>query len=90
MLSIKTGPTSKTWSSPLGAFQAARVSNLIHTRFHMQDNGIPVFLVHGELKKKDRSIICKLANLAREIVGGSIYRGRAHPIEGWTKTAIWN
>jgi len=32
--------------------------------------GIRVFLVHGELKKKDRSIILQLANLASRYRAG--------------------
>lgn len=58
MLTVKTGPNiTDVIQCPLGAFKLPNVENLIHTMFHVNDKGEPVFLIHGEMKKKNRQTV---------------------------------
>lgn len=83
MLSIKTGPgADDVVQCPMGAFKLPGVEELVHTRFWQDSKNRPCFLIHSEVKKRDRHILLELAAETRRIVAAeSIYRGRAIKLE---------
>jgi ATPase family associated with various cellular activities (AAA) len=78
MLSIKTGPgIDDVVQCPLGQFVLPGVDAPVNTMFWNNENGIPCFLIHAQVKKKHRHLVLELANEARRIIREeSIYRGR--------------
>lgn len=79
MISVKTGVNpDDVVQCPLGAFALPGVDDQVHTTFHTNDRGVVQFLVHGQVKKRDRHIILELVTEARRIVKEeSIYRGKS-------------
>lgn len=80
MLSVKTGPgVDDVMQCPLGQFKLPGVNERINTMFHMMRGRNPraVFLIYGEVRKRNRHLILELANEARKIVAAeSIYRSK--------------
>lgn len=79
MLSVKTGFRDEdVIQCPMGAFKLPGVDAPIKTLIGPYGvNDAVVFLVHGEIKKKDRHIILELTTEARRILKTeSIYKGR--------------
>jgi len=77
MMSIKTGHRdTDVVQCPMGEFKLPGLDENIHTRFHATDKGMQ-FLIHGDIKKRDKHIVLELATLAREYLRTeSIYRGK--------------
>lgn len=78
MVSIKTGikPTDVV-QCPIGQFKLPNVDEPVNAIFHMDDKGRPIFLIHGQVKKRDRHVLLELATVTRRIVREeSIYRGK--------------
>lgn len=79
MLSIKTGiGANDVVQCPMGKIRLPGVKDTIKTQFWRRAPKDPVvFLVHGEIKKKDRHIVLELTTLARQILKTeSIYLGK--------------
>lgn len=77
MVSVKIGPKdSDVMQCPLGRFMLPGVDKPVNAIFYENDKG-PCFLIHGEVRKKDRHVLLELATLTRRIVKEqSIYKGR--------------
>lgn len=78
MLTVKIGyGVDDVMQCPLGAFKLPGVEELVNTTFSNDSKGNPVFVVYGEIKKKDRHTILELVTEARKIVREeSIYKGK--------------
>lgn len=78
MLSIQVGPgIGDVMQCPIGQFMLPGVSEPVNAGFNVDERGRPIFLINGEVKKKDRHILIELAVKTREIVKReSIYRGK--------------
>lgn len=78
LVTIKTGPSRKdVVQLPMGQFNLPNIENPILARFETRD-GVPGFLVHSSVRKKEQAILIQLAADAREILQAeSIYRGQA-------------
>ncbi len=79
MLSIKTGPgEGDVVQCPLGAFKLPGIDELVYTAFGEDAKGRPEFMVHSEVKKRDKHLLVELAEETRRILKAeSIYRGKA-------------
>ena len=77
MVSIKTGPgLNDVMQCPIGKFRLPGVDEPVSAIFY-NDDGKMVFLIHGNVKKRDQHILLELATKTREIVKReSIYRGK--------------
>lgn len=74
MMSIKTGPgVEDVIQCPLGEFKLPGVDEAITTIIHPSMG----FVVHGNIKKRDKHLVLEIVTLARQIVREqSIYRGK--------------
>ena len=77
MLSVKTGPSDDdVMQCPWGAFKLPGVDNPINVDA-APDRGKLNFAIHGQVRKREKDILLKLANEARRIVRAeSIYKGK--------------
>lgn len=79
MLSVKTGlDPNDVVQCPMGKIRLPGMKDAIKTQFWQPSRGAPhVFLVHGEIRKKDRHMVLELATLARRLLKDeSIYRSK--------------
>jgi transitional endoplasmic reticulum ATPase len=79
MISVKTGHRDEdVVQCPFGAFNIPGVDETIHTTTDENNKGQQVFVIHAEIKKKDKHLLLELANETRRIVREeSIYKGKA-------------
>lgn len=79
MISVKTGHRdTDVVQCPLGQFMLPGVDEFIKTLITHNPRGQAVFVITGEIKKRDRHIVLELATEARRLVREeSIYRGKA-------------
>jgi len=76
MLTVETGLETSV-QVPWGQFQVPGVENPIGVDASRTDEG-PVFVIHGTIRKREQTVIKKIAELTREILKvDSIYRGKA-------------
>lgn len=78
MLSVKTGPDDDdVMQCPWGAFKLPGIENAINVAAHPDARGKLNFVIHGEVRKKEKHILLELANETRRIVREeSIYKGK--------------
>jgi transitional endoplasmic reticulum ATPase len=68
----------RTLNVPWGRFKLPNVDGWIATGAKYNDNGMLVFVLHGQIKRKHEHVIQSLAALTREVLDkDSIYKGRA-------------
>ena len=80
MISVKTGSAdTDVIQCPMGRFRLPGIDAPVNTIIGDHGpKGSTVFLIHGEIKKKDRHLLLELATETRRIVKEeSIYRGKA-------------
>ncbi len=79
MISVKTGHRDEdVVQCPFGAFNIPGVDDMIYTTVDMDNKRRQVFIIHAEIKKKDKHLLLELANETRRIVREeSIYKGKA-------------
>lgn len=75
---VKTGPGPKDEVQvPWGRFILPGVEHPVNTGSTVDPKGQPVFVIHGQVRKRDQVVIKELAKLTREILKEeSIYRGK--------------
>lgn len=78
LITVRTGPNPlDVVQMPLGMFNIPNVEHPIQASFYTKD-GVPGFMVFGQVRKRDRAVIVELAALAKQILReNSIYRGQA-------------
>lgn len=78
MLAVKTGVHNEdVVQCPLGMFKLPGLDEPVHTRFWEDAEGRTRFVLHGEVKKRDRHVVLELATEAKRILKeSSIYRGK--------------
>lgn len=80
MRSIQTGPGDEdVIQVPWGRFLLPNVEGNVNTSVTFDNlDGRPMFMIHGQLKKKDHAVVKELAAITREVLKtGSIYKGKA-------------
>jgi len=78
MLAVKTGiRDDDVMQCPLGNFKLPGVDEVVKTLFWTDDKDEMHFVIHAEVKKRDRHIVLELATEAKRILKeASIYRGK--------------
>lgn len=79
MLAVRTGiGPNDVVQCPMGKIRLPGMKDPIKTQFWQASRGAPhVFLVSGEIRKRDRHVVVELAVLARKLLKEeSIYRGK--------------
>jgi transitional endoplasmic reticulum ATPase len=79
MISVKIGHRDEdVVQCPFGAFNIPGVDEMIYTVVDENNKGQQIFIIHAEIKKKDKHLLLELANETRRIVREeSIYKGKA-------------
>jgi hypothetical protein len=78
IISVKTGPgVDDVVQCPVGTFKLPGVSHPIGTDLSHIERGKAMFVIHAQVKKKEKHLLLELANETRRIVAAeSIYRGK--------------
>lgn len=78
LISVKTGPgMDDVVQCPIGSFKLPGVENPIGTDLSHRERGRAMFVIHAQVKKKEKHLLLELANETRRIVAAeSIYRGK--------------
>lgn len=63
---------------PWGQFRVPKIDGTIKTSFVIDDDGLPVFVITGTVKRKHEEKVAEIASAVRkEVAEHSIYRGKA-------------
>lgn len=69
---------NQTIQVPWGQCSVPKIEGLLNTGWTADNIGIPIFKLHGEVRRKDEKAIAEIAAQVREVVREeSIYRGKA-------------
>jgi transitional endoplasmic reticulum ATPase len=82
LMHVKVGPRPQDFVQvPYGQFKLPNVEGVIETKYAVQ-RGIPVLMIMGEVKSKEKKIVMELVNeTVAHAKANSIYKGRAVVLE---------